>query len=135
MADTPTRRRWSVDRYKSHGWALGAYFVVPASGIHDRSITVRVGRLSLTLHRAQDGQPWPEVAECFEPDGHICPQHDPRHEHTWQAGKPFRPGGMIPVRCVVCGGRKCDRSRCIRIRHHRQDHSDWLGYNGSVVNG
>ena len=129
--------RWTVDRYKSGGWAIGAYLVLPSWGIHDRSLTVRFGHRSWTLHRERKGQPWPEVPEChrtYEP-GHVCPQHDPTHEHTWQAGKPFRPGGMIPVRCIVCGARKCDRTRCIRIRHHHQDHSDWLGYNGAVVNG
>lgn len=131
-------RRWSVEQHTTHGWAFGAYFVVPAFGIHDRSITVRLGRRSVTIYRERDGQPWPDVPEChrdYEP-GHTCPQHDPTHEHTWQAGKPDKwMGSMIPVRCVVCGARKCDRSRCIRIRHHRQDHSDWLGYNGQVVNG
>lgn len=134
--DSAARRRWSVTRYTSHGWAVGAYFVVPASGIHDRALTVRIGRSSWTLYREREGQPWPEVPECFgqRHPHHLCPQHDPTHGHTWQAGKPFRPGGMIPVRCVVCGARKCDRPRCIRIRHHSEDHSDWLGYNGEVVN-
>lgn len=131
-------RRWTVERYKSLGWAIGAYLVVPATGLYDRSLTVRVGRRSWTLHRARDGQPWPEVAECFRTEQDCrnarCEQHAPFHEHTWAAGKPFRPGGMIPVRCVVCGGRKCDRPRCVRIRHHREDHSDWLGYNGKVAN-
>lgn len=125
--------RWSVQRYTAHGWAIGAYLVIPASGIYDRSLTVRIGRCSWSFQRERDGQPWPEVPEChrdYEP-GHTCPQHDPTHEHTWAAGKSEH-GPGIPVRCVVCGARKCDRKRCIRIRHHREDHSDWLGYNGTV---
>lgn len=127
-------RRWSIERYTSLGWAIGAYVVLPATGFHDRSLTVRVGRGTFTLHRARGGQPWPDVPECFEPAGHVCPQHDPRHEHTWQAGRPLPyEGARVPVRCVVCGARKCDRRRCIRIRHHREDHSDWLGYNGQVA--
>lgn len=131
-------RRWSVERYTSLGWALGAYLVFPAWGIHDRSLTVRLGRRSVTFHREREGQPWPDVGECHltkqECRESSCMQHDPTHEHTWQAGKPWRLGGMIPVRCVVCGGRKCDQPRCVRIRHHDEDHSDWLGYNGTVVN-
>lgn len=126
-------RRWHVERYRSGGWAIGAYLVLPSWGIHDRSLTVRFGHRSWSLQREREGQPWPEVPECFQPEGHICPQHNPRHEHAWQAGKPWRPGGSIPVRCIECGGRKCDMPRCIRIRHHREDHSDWLGYNGKVV--
>lgn len=28
----------------------------------------------------------------------------------------------IPVRCKVCGGRKCDVDSCLLRRHHRGEH-------------
>lgn len=80
--------------------------------------------------------PWPIVGECFSshrPD-HSCPQCDGSHDHQWVAwhdapqvsrgtsvtGGHSGPG--LPVRCTVCGGRKCDMSACMLRRHHGGDH-------------
>jgi len=89
---------------------------------------------------AETGAPWPIVGECFSsrlPD-HECPQCDETHDHQWKAwhDAPKAPGGTwsdvgdvtgpgIPVRCKVCGGRKCDRPACMRIRHHDSDHEEF----------
>jgi len=86
------------------------------------------------------GAPWPIVSECHYPapslaaQGHQCPQCDGSHAHHWVAwhdapqaftgwsvtGKVGGPG--LPVRCRVCGGRKCDMSSCLLRRHHGGDH-------------
>lgn len=77
--------------------------------------------------------PWPIVGECY---GHrpkagkgiepmlaaaSCRQCNGDHEHEWLAWA-SAPGWVaggpgIPVRCRVCGGRKCDAEGCDRRRH------------------
>lgn len=85
------------------------------------------------------GAPWPVVSECYGEVSHrkdeqkSCPQCDGSHEHEWIAwhDRPdsfFGPYG-VPVRCRVCGGRKCDHANCLNRRHHRDPH---VGYDGSV---
>ena len=86
--------------------------------------------------------PWPIVAECHGrapsrvAQGHSCAQCDGSHDHQWVAwheaprtgsdsgstvvGKSSGPG--IPVRCKVCGARKCDQPDCRLRRHHAEDH-------------
>jgi hypothetical protein len=81
--------------------------------------------------------PWPVVPECYKhtnPD-ETCPQCDGSHEHVWKAwldapktgsgsavvGGTSGPG--VPVRCTVCGGRKCDLSNCSGRRHHAPPHT------------
>lgn len=87
--------------------------------------------------------PWPIVSECHYPapslvkQGHSCPQCDASHDHEWAAwhdapqADPYGHGTTvtggssgpgIPVRCVTCGGRKCDLGSCLLRRHHRGDH-------------
>lgn len=66
--------------------------------------------------------PWPEVFECHSKhvDGHECPQCAWEHEHVWVAWtKPNAIGGGpgIPIRCIKCGGRKCDAADCALQRH------------------
>lgn len=73
----------------------------------------------------------PEVAECFEPAGHVgCDQHDGRHDHEWavvHVGK-LRP--VVTIRCRHCGGRCCStlydwepgENPCIGLRHHTDYH-------------
>ena len=76
-----------------------------------------------------DPTPWPEVDECHWPAptlvaaGHTCLQCDGSHEHQWVAGPPTPAG--IPVRCRVCGGRKCDMAACRLRRHHQEDHDEF----------
>lgn len=76
--------------------------------------------------------PWPLVWEChsdtvLHPD-HRCPQSNGSHDHQWVAWHHPIPsilgltGPGIPVRCKVCGGRKCDLSTCMLRRHHGGDH-------------
>jgi hypothetical protein len=72
--------------------------------------------------------PWPIVGEChrrFEP-GHSCPQHDP-HQHDWVAWLDapawVTSGPGTPVRCRLCGGRKCDMDPCTRLRHDGHGHA------------
>lgn len=78
-------------------------------------------------------QPWPEVPEvpeCFgrhRTDGvydplKTCPQCDGKHEHRWVEDPNAATGYAIPVRCSVCGARKCDVSDCWERRHHRGPH-------------
>jgi len=31
-------------------------------------------------------------------------------------------GSVVVVRCVVCGGRRCDVAGCLERRHHRGPH-------------
>lgn len=80
--------------------------------------------------------PWPDVDECRGSSrqqmlqGHSCAQCDGSHEHqwaTWRAipeGHPLSYGPGLPVRCKVCGGRKCDRDHCWERRHHSGPHVD-----------
>lgn len=68
--------------------------------------------------------PWPDVTECHghPNDDALCAQCDGAHEHRWVEG-PRRPGtSAIPVRCAVCGARKCDVPECWERRHHRAPH-------------
>lgn len=90
--------------------------------------------------------PWPIVNECHWPapslvkQNHSCPQCDGSHEHEWIAwhdaphpasdptgsslvGRTSGPG--IPVRCRICGGRKCDIDACRLRRHHREEHEEF----------
>lgn len=86
--------------------------------------------------------PWPIVGECFSDHrpGHSCPQCDGSCEHSWRAwheapqADPYSPGTTvtagssgpgIPVRCRVCGARKCDASVCMLRRHHRGPHENY----------
>lgn len=80
--------------------------------------------------------PWPDVSECYYPApslvaaGHTCPQCDGSHDHEWVAWHDVPHGAYkrdgkprgLPVRCRVCGGRKCDRPTCPLRRHHGGDH-------------
>ena len=67
--------------------------------------------------------PWPIVGECHKdyiPD-HSCEQCQPTHVHVWKAWaeRPdwhWGPYG-VPVRCTVCGARKCDVANCDSRRH------------------
>lgn len=88
-------------------------------------------------------EPWPVVRECYWPapslvkENHSCAQCDGSHDHDWVAwhgaehpfpgwsvtGKQGGPG--IPVRCKVCGGRKCDHDDCLLRRHHRGPHEQF----------
>lgn len=88
--------------------------------------------------RTEPGAPWPLVWEChsnsvLHPD-HTCGQTDGSHDHLWVAWKTVptvapgialvnrQSGPGIPVRCKVCGGRKCDVDTCLLRRHHGGDH-------------
>lgn len=81
--------------------------------------------------------PWPLVHECYgHPDGGHCAQCDGGHRHNWRAwhdAPETRPGSGVtvvdghsgpglPVRCTVCGARKCDDGDCSLRRHHREGH-------------
>jgi hypothetical protein len=66
-------------------------------------------------------EPWPDVPECYgHQDLDTCQQCDGSHTHQWVEGA--RVGMGIPVRCAVCGGRKCDFDECWERRHHRGPH-------------
>lgn len=72
--------------------------------------------------------PWPVVSECHgHTDGQDCPQCDGSHEHRWKAWPDapdvIKAGPGVPVRCITCGGRKCDMPACRLRRHHfGEDH-------------
>lgn len=68
------------------------------------------------------GALWPDVPECYglHRPGESCRQCDGAHEHRWVEGAPDVMG--VPVRCLVCGGRKCDVGECWERRHHRGPH-------------
>lgn len=74
--------------------------------------------------------PWPDVQECYWParglveQGHTCAQCDGSHDHVWVSG-PEVPYGGVPVRCRICGGRKCDMPACRLRRHHPEDHEEF----------
>ena len=78
--------------------------------------------------------PWPIVWECHQrfKDGHRCPQSDGSHDHIWAAWENPDPavltvvGPGVPVRCRVCGGRKCDMPRCRLRRHHVGEPHDYF---------
>ena len=78
--------------------------------------------------------PWPVVDECHSlyVAGHTCEQCHPTHSHEWaawpEAPRYICSGVGIPVRCVHCGGRKCDLKQCVLIRHHDGDHEDERGF-------
>lgn len=79
------------------------------------------------------GENVPDVRECF---GHPvkrhpsqadltrsqCDQCNGSHDHDWVSCATIFAGGGIPVRCHVCGARKCDTLGCIERRHHRGPH-------------
>lgn len=113
----------------------------------DNAIRARVKTPDAPLYTSPHGPvetvvqptpPWPVVGECFErhEPGHSCPQHDGSHEHLFVAWREApqttpeggtsvvagRSGPGLPVRCRVCGGRKCDMPSCRLIRHHPDDH-------------
>lgn len=75
--------------------------------------------------------PWPIVGECFSKHraGHSCPQCDGSHEHVWVtwrwAPRAIKSGPGFPVRCRICGGRKCDQPACQLRRHHREEHEEF----------
>lgn len=82
-------------------------------------------RLQLVRWWAQVRAPWPIVGECFSQfkEGHSCEQCEPTHVHVWKAW-PKAPIGLIhisspgiPVRCTICGARKCDFDNCDSRRH------------------
>lgn len=80
--------------------------------------------------------PWPVVGECYGDVSHpgkVCPQCDGSHEHRWlawpEAPQSIKAGYGVPVRCTVCGGRKCDDALCMNRRHHSDPHT---GYDGSI---
>lgn len=79
--------------------------------------------------------PWPIAAECRYPaprliaEGHQCPQCDGSHVHIWLVWRTPDPEvlgvsttGALPVRCKVCGGRKCDVRNCSLRRAHGEPH-------------
>lgn len=84
------------------------------------------------------GAPWPIVDECHgHKHGLGCAQCDGTHVHVWKAWKDAphpegapgvsvvggTSGSGVPVRCVTCGGRKCDTPACRLRRHHfGEDH-------------
>jgi hypothetical protein len=72
--------------------------------------------------------PWPLVGECHSKhlEGHLCSQCDGSHEHQWVAW-PDAPNARygLPVRCRICGGRKCDVAACRLRRHHLEDHEEF----------
>ena len=86
--------------------------------------------------------PWPLVWECYggwkevphrQSDGTFhatCRQCDGSHWHEWKpwgdAPSSFSPG--VPVRCVICGGRKCDVPECMGRRHHADPHGVGDGF-------
>lgn len=93
--------------------------------------------------------PWPVVDECY---GHelerrrgaanpTCLQCDGSHEHRWTAwhqAPQVAPGvscvakgsgSGIPVRCTLCGARKCDDPSCRERRHHTGPH---LGFDDTL---
>jgi hypothetical protein len=80
-------------------------------------------RLWLRTRWDQLRAPWPIVGECHSRyvEGHYCEQCAPRHKHEWaawpEAPSRVASGGGIPVRCVHCGGRKCDFDDCNELRH------------------
>lgn len=72
--------------------------------------------------------PWPIISECHSGyvAGHRCEQCHPTHRHKWKAWSKaprwVKSGPGVPVRCRVCGGRKCDYSDCSLMRHtHTHD--------------
>lgn len=72
----------------------------------------------------------PDVRECFGHKGASCEQCNGSHAHVWvqcaRVGK--YPGDRrYPVRCRVCGARKCDVPDCIERRHHRSPHMSATG--------
>lgn len=83
------------------------------------------------LHRI--GEDVPDVGECYghqreRAQGNLlasCPQCDGSHDHVWVVCvKPERSyqGGAVPIRCRICGGRKCDNEGCTQRRHHSEPH-------------
>ena len=84
--------------------------------------------------------PWPLVNECHSRHiaDHVCPQCDGGHDHRWVAwhdapevapgitnAGPLYAAPGIPVRCTVCGGRKCDLPECRHPRHHYGPHEEF----------
>lgn len=79
------------------------------------------------------GEDVPDVGECY---GHqrerqhgntlaSCPQCDGSHDHAWVVCVlPERSyvGRAVPIRCRICGGRKCDNEGCTQRRHHSEPH-------------
>lgn len=100
----------------------------------DLKRTIR--RIRWSIRRSWDRlrAPWPIVDECH---GHLlslnasvaemlnppkCPQCRGGHVHDWRAW-PKAPGWVtagagVPIRCRICGTRKCDRIGCQQRRHH-----------------
>ena len=89
-------------------------------------------------HGGGNPAPWPVVGECHgHRDGSTCLQCDGSHDHEWAAwrGAPRVEGLLgtsvvgghsgpgIPVRCRICGGRKCDVPVCVSRRHHLDPHT------------
>lgn len=85
--------------------------------------------------------PWPIVWECYGTDKAIphrredgsyaltCAQCDGSHYHAWAAWEDAPLGGAgTPVRCRICGARKCDHPECTARRHHRDPHNTGEGY-------
>lgn len=74
--------------------------------------------------------PWPIVSECYgkatHKDGGACAQCNGSHEHVWVAWKDAPDARYgVPVRCRICGTRKCDLPECSARRHHIGPHEDW----------
>lgn len=72
--------------------------------------------------------PWPVVGECFskQKPSHACPQCDGSHVHVWVAWHHAPDAAYgVPVRCRICGGRKCDRPACSLRRHHAEEHEEF----------
>ncbi len=101
-------------------------------------------RLRWRLRRWWDRRraPWPIVNECR---GHLvslnatfeeifsgrykCPQCAGKHEHDWRSW-PKAPvwvtaGSGVPVRCRICGARKCDLDGCQERRHNGHRHAEF----------
>lgn len=89
-------------------------------------------------HPTYHPAPWPVVNECHWPaltlvkQQHTCSQCDGSHDHQWVGWHDvdskvtrFADGAAVPVRCRICGGRKCDMPTCFLRRHHRGDHEEF----------
>lgn len=88
------------------------------------------------IAQSRGGKPWPDVQECY--GGHRtksgialygnvedCPQCDGRLNHQWVEWKEAPADYGVPVRCRICGARKCDLPDCQLRRHHAGPHLDW----------
>lgn len=62
-------------------------------------------------------------------DRFACAQCDGSHRHDWVSCATLAPERGVPIRCHICGARKCDVDECLERRHHRSPH---LGRDGVI---